>query len=163
MYQECAFGLTGSYPEPTLYERYEAPPRLPAEIEDQLKAAWRRLLHDLEDGEELIAQLAAAFGKFISFVQVALEVSQEVQGRINVLLKREPAKRPYTGRDLARYAALEKNVDGRNESRDVPFLIDDVGRLLGVTIGVTVDEITITEGVRKSTMGKAALAEVASP
>jgi hypothetical protein len=31
----------------------------------------------------------------------------------------------------------------------VPFLIDDVGRLLGITIDVTVDEVTITDGVRK--------------
>jgi hypothetical protein len=38
MYQECAFGVTGRYPEPTLYDRYENPPPLAAETMDELKA-----------------------------------------------------------------------------------------------------------------------------
>src|SRR4051812_5317473 len=148
MYQQCAFGLTGRYPEPSLYERYENPPPVTAEIMDALKAAWARHLHDLKDGEELIAQLAATFGRFISFVQVALRVALEVQGRINALLGREPPTRTFTGRDLARYSGLEKNVDSRNEMREVPFLIDDLGRLLDVTITVTTDDVTITDGAR---------------
>jgi hypothetical protein len=162
MYQECAFGLTGSYPRPTLYERYETPPPLPAETMDKLKAAWARHLHDLEDGDELIAALAGAFGKFISFVQVALAVALEVQGRVNALLGREAPKRPFTGRDLARYLGLEKSVDGKDETNHVPFLIDDLGRLLGITIEVSVDEVTIADGVKNIAIGKAALAARAS-
>jgi hypothetical protein len=163
MYQECAFGLTGSYPEPSLYDRYESPPPLPAKTLDELKAIFRRHLHDLENGEELIAQLAGAFGKFISFIQVALGVSLETQGRINALLGRSAPTQPFTGRDLARYAGLEKSVDSRNESRSVPFLIDDLAKLLDVSIAVTVDEVTITDVARKpAAAGNENLAERAS-
>jgi hypothetical protein len=163
MFQECAFGVTGRYPEPSLYERYENAPPLPAKTMEELKAAFRRHLHDLEEGEELIAQLAGTFGRFISFVQVALEVSLGTQRRINDLLGRKQPTGVFTGRDLARYVGLDKNVDSRNEMNEVPFLIDDMARLLDVTINVTVDDVTIGERPRKlASTDKQRLAEKAS-
>jgi hypothetical protein len=119
----------------------------------ELKAVFARHFHDLPDGDELFGQLAAWLGKFISFVQVALGVSLEVQSRINALLGRTPPKKTFMGRDLAKYVGLDKSVDSKNEGVEVPFLIDDTARLLGVTIDVTIDKVTITEGVRNIAMG----------
>jgi hypothetical protein len=150
MYQKCGFGLTGTYPEPSLYERYENVPPLPAETMDALKAAWRRYLPDLVDGEALIAGLADCVGRFISFVQVALRTSLEVQGRINALLGRDTPARPFMGRHLATYVGLDKSVDSKSERKEVPFLVDDIARLLGITIDVGTDDVTITEGIRGS-------------
>ncbi len=148
MYQKCGFGLTGTWPEPSLEDRYENLPRLPEETMAQLKALFARQLHDLPDGDELFEILADWIGRFISFVQVASRTSLEVQGRINALLGREKPKRTFEGRDLSKYIGLDKTVDSKHEVQEVPFLIDDIGRFLGVTIDVTVDEVTITEGVR---------------
>ena len=149
MYQKCGFGLTGRYPEPSLEERYENPPPLPAEITEQLRAAFERFFNDLEDADELFDTLAEWLGKFISFVQVALQVSLEVQSRINGLLGRTPPVRTFMGRDLATYIGLDKSVDSKDERVEVPFLVDDIARVLGVTIDVTADEVTIRDGVRK--------------
>lgn len=149
MYQKCGFGLTGEFPEPSLEEMYENLPPLPEETMAQLKALFARHFSDLPDGDELFTRLAAWLGRFISFVQVATRVSLEVQGRINNLLGREKPKKTFLGRDLGKYIGLDKTVDSKNEKKEVPFLIDDIARVLGVTIDITVDDVTITEGVRK--------------
>jgi hypothetical protein len=150
MYQKCSFGLTGAYPSPTLYERYENAPPLAPETMAELRAIWARHLDDLPDGEKLIAGLADVLGGFISFVQVALDTSLEVQGRINALLGRDAPKRTFMGRHLATYIGLDKTVDSKNERREVPFLVDDVAKILGVTIDVSKDEVTIKDGIRGS-------------
>ncbi len=148
MYQKCGFGLTGEYPDPSLEERYENLPPLPEETMAQLRAGFARYLQDLPDGDELYDRLAQWLGRFISFVQVALRVSLEVQDRINTLLGREKPKETFYGRDLSTYVGLDKSVDSKAEKREVPFLIDDIAKVLGVTIDVTVDGVSITEGVR---------------
>jgi hypothetical protein len=148
MYQKCGFGLTGSWPSPSLEEQYENVPPLSEKTMEELRAVFARHFHDLPEGEELFAELAEWLGRFISFVQVALKVSLEVQDRINNLLGREKPKRTFMGRDLATYVGLDKSVDSKDERREVPFLIDDIAKVLKVTIDVTVDEVTITDGVR---------------
>ncbi|HEX8512066.1 MAG TPA: hypothetical protein VF688_03065 [Allosphingosinicella sp.] len=149
MYQKCGFGLTGEFPDPSLEEQYENLPPLPEETMAQLKAIFARHFHDLPDGDELFTRLAAWLGRFISFVQVATRVALDVQDRINTLLGREKPRETFQGRDLGKYIGLDKTVDSKHEKREVPFLIDDIARVLGVTIDVTVDDVTITEGVRK--------------
>jgi hypothetical protein len=148
MYQKCGFGLTGSFPVPSLEEQYENPPPLPEKTMEELRAVFARHFHDLPEGDELFARLADWLGRFISFVQVACRVSLDVQDRINTLLGREKPKQTFTGRDLGKYQGLDKSVDSKNERKEVPFLIDDIARVLGVTIEVTVDEVAITDGVR---------------
>jgi hypothetical protein len=149
MYQKCSFGLTGRFPSPTLEEKYENLPRLPEETMERLRSAFARMFHDLPDGEELFAELAEWLGRFISFVQVALQVTLETQGRINAHLGREKPRNVFMGRDLARYVGLDKTVDSKNERQEVPFLIDDIARVMGLTIDVTADEVIITDGVRE--------------
>jgi hypothetical protein len=148
MYQKCGFGLTGAYPEPSLEERYENLPPLPAHVTADIRAAFARYLADLPDGDELFDRLAAWLGRFVSFIQVALRTSLEVQGRINALLGRPEPTREFTGRDLTTYIGLDKSVDSKDERKEVPFLVDDIGRVLGLTIEITVDDITVTEGVK---------------
>jgi hypothetical protein len=148
MYQKCGFGLTGRYPEPSLEELYENLPPLPEDTMDELRALFARQFEDLPEGEELFAEMADWLGRFISFVQVALRLSLDVQDRINNLLGREKPKETFYGRDLATYVGLDKSVDSKDERIEVPFLIDDIAKFLGVTIDVTVDSVTITEGVR---------------
>ncbi|HEX8309191.1 MAG TPA: hypothetical protein VF645_12320 [Allosphingosinicella sp.] len=148
MYQKCGFGLTGRYPEPSLEELYENLPPLPEKTMEALRGLFARQFHDLPDGDELFAQMADWLGRFISFVQVALRLSLDVQDRINNLLGREKPKETFYGRDLATYVGLDKSVDSKDERIEVPFLIDDIAKFLGVTIDVTVDSVTITEGVR---------------
>jgi hypothetical protein len=148
MYQKCGFGLTGSFPEPSLEEQYENLPPLPEKTMEELRAVFARHFHDLPDADELFATLAEWLGRFISFVQVATRVSLEVQDRINGLLGRSKPKQIFMGRDLSKYLGLDKSVDSKNERKEVPFLIDDIARVLGVTIDVTADDVTITEGVR---------------
>jgi len=148
MYQKCGFGLTGRFPEPSLWDRYEQLPPLPAEIVAQLRTVFDRRFEDLPDRDELVDQFTAWLGRFISFVQVALRTSLEVQGRINALLGREPPTETFTGRDLATYVGLDKSVDSKSERIEVPFLIDEIAKFLGITIEVNADEIKILEGVR---------------
>ena len=150
MYQKCGFGLTGRYPEPPLYERYTNLPALPEETMERLKGLFARHFSDLPEGDELFTTLSEWLAKHISFVQVALRTSLEVQGRINALLGRTPPTRTFVGRDLATYIGLDKSVDLKNERVEVPFLIDDIARVLKVTIEITSDEVTITEGVRNA-------------
>jgi hypothetical protein len=140
--------LTGRYPEPSLEELYENLPPLPEKTMDELRALFARQFEDLPEGEELFGQMADWLARFISFVQVALRLSLEVQDRINTLLGREKPKETFYGRDLATYVGLDKSVDSKDERIEVPFLIDDIAKFLGVTIDVTVDSVTITEGVR---------------
>jgi hypothetical protein len=149
MYQKCSFGLTGSFPSPTLEEKYENLPRLPEETMERLKSGFARLFHDLADGEELFVELAEWLGRFISFVQVAIGITLETQGRINAHLGREKPKKTFMGRDLAKYVGLDKTVDSKHEKQQVPFLVDDIARVMGLTIDVTADEVIITEGVRE--------------
>lgn len=148
MYQKCGFGLTGQFPEPSLKEQYENLPPLPEETMAQLRSVFARYLQDLPDGDEMYDRLTQWLGRFISFVQVALKVSLDVQDRINTLLGREKPKETFYGRDLSTYVGLDKTVDSKAEKREVPFLIDDIAKVLGVTIDVTVDGVSITEGVR---------------
>jgi hypothetical protein len=148
MYQKCGFGLTGRYPEPSLEELYENVPPLPEKTMDELRALFARQFEDLPEGEELFAQMADWLGRFISFVQVALRLSLDVQDRINTLLGRQKPKETFYGRDLATYVGLDKSVDSKDERIEVPFLIDDIAKFLGVTIDVTVDSVVISEGVR---------------
>jgi hypothetical protein len=148
MYQKCGFGLTGEFPDPSLEEQYENLPPLPEETMAQLKGAFARYLADLPDGDEMHEKLAQWLGRFISFVQVALRVSLDVQDRINTLLGREKPRETFYGRDLSTYVGLDKSVDSKAERKEVPFLIDDIAKVLGVTIEVTVDGVSITEGVR---------------
>ncbi|HET9638416.1 MAG TPA: hypothetical protein VFP12_04340 [Allosphingosinicella sp.] len=150
MYQKCGFGVDGRFPEPSLEDQYENLPPLPAETMAELKATFARHFSDLPEGDELFERLAAWLGRFISFVQVALRVSLATQDRINTLLGREKPKQTFMGRDLAKYIGLDKSPDSKNERKEVPFLIDDIARFLGVTIDVTVDDVTILEGVRNT-------------
>lgn len=150
MYQKCGFGVDGRYPDPSLEEQYENVPPLSDETMAQLKAVFARHFSDLEDGDELFERLAGWLGRFISFVQVALRVSLATQDRINDLLGRDKPRTTFMGRDLAKYIGLDKSPDSKNERKEVPFLIDDIARVLGVTIDVTADEVTITEGVRNA-------------
>jgi len=149
MYQKCSFGLTGQYPSPTLEEKYENLPRLPEETMEKLRFYFGRMFHDLPDGEELFAELAEWLGRFISFVQVNIRTTLETQTQINDLLGREQPKKAFEGRDLARYQRLDKTVDSKHEVREAPFLVDDIARVMGITIDVTMDEVIITEGVRQ--------------
>ena len=148
MYQKCGFGVDGRFPEPSLEEQYENPPPLPEETIAQLRAVFARHFSDLPDGDALFDELAAWLGRFISFVQVSLRVSLATQDRINELLGREKPRKTFMGRDLAKYIGLDKSVDSKNERKEVPFLIDDIAKFLGVTIDVTADDVTITDGVR---------------
>lgn len=149
MYQKCSFGLTGEYPSPTLEDMYENLPRLPEETMERLKAGFARMFHDLPDAEELLDELTEWFGRFISFIQVAVRVTLKTQSEINALLGREPPKKVFEGRDLAKYVGLDKTVDSKHEQQEVPFLIDDIARVMGLTIDVTADEVIFTEGVRQ--------------
>ena len=150
MYQECGFGITGRYPEPSLEERYSNLPPLPAEVDDAVRAAFVSYLSDLENGDQLVDRMTACLARFLAFVQVALRTSLETQGRINALLGRTPPTQPFTGRDLATYLGLDKTVDSKFERKALHFLGDFMGQMLGVTIAVTTDEILITEGVDDS-------------
>ncbi|MEA3008492.1 MAG: hypothetical protein QOJ91_184 [Sphingomonadales bacterium] len=148
MYQKCGFGVDGRYPDPSLEDQYEDLPPLSEATMAELKSVFARHFNDLADGEELFASLAEWLGRFISFVQVALRVSLATQDRINTLLGREKPKQTFMGRDLAKYIGLDKSVDSKDERKEVPFLIDDIAKVLGVTIDVTADDVTITDGVR---------------
>ncbi|HEX8238966.1 MAG TPA: hypothetical protein VF574_04415 [Allosphingosinicella sp.] len=162
MYQKCGFGVTGRFPEPSLWDRYEKLPPLPEEINARLRAVFDRRFDDLPDRDELVDQFTAWLGRFISFVQVALRTSLETQGKINALLGREPPTQEFKGRDLATYIGLDKTVDSKSERIEVPFLIDEIAKFLKVTIEVGTDEVRILDGVRGSAVvGDEYLAEIA--
>ncbi|MFL6846702.1 MAG: hypothetical protein ACJ8ER_17695 [Allosphingosinicella sp.] len=148
MYQQCGFGLDGKFPEPSLLDLYTNLPPLPAKTMAELKAMFANHFHDVENGDELHQLMAEWIARFISFIQVALRVSLDVQDRINTLLGREKPKRTFMGRDLARYIVMDKSVDSKNERREVPFLVDDIATYLGMTIDITTDDVVITRGAR---------------
>jgi hypothetical protein len=143
IYRECGFGLTGRPAEPSLVDRYANPAPLPADIAGALESAFARYLDDLDEGGALIAGLAACLGRAIATVQAALRTALEVQGRINALLGRTSPLRTFQGRDLVRYAALNKSVPPGRERKPVPFLIDDLARILGIAIEIDAEKVTI--------------------
>jgi hypothetical protein len=149
MHRQCGFGLTGRPPEPSLRERLEAPPPPSPETIAALEAAFAHFLRDLSDGDALCTGLADCLGRFISLVQVTLAAALEAQGRINALLGRQAPRRRFTGRDLATGPFIGRDLT-RYRRRDeaaaptsAPFLVDDIARLLGVTIDIDAETVTI--------------------
>jgi hypothetical protein len=148
MDRQCAFGLTGRYPDRSLSERHRALPPLPAGTIEALTAAFGRHLHGLAGGDALAAALAARLGRFIGSVQVALRAALEAQDRINALLGREPPKRPFTGRDLATGPFIGRDLsqyraDGDSAPTTAPFLVDDIASLLGIAVEIRADAVSI--------------------
>jgi hypothetical protein len=145
IHRECGFGLTGRHPRPSLIERYDSPAPLPAEARRAIEAAFARRLSDLDGGDALIAGLAASLARAVAVVQTALRTALESQARINALLGRPTPRRPFQGRDLARFAALNKTAPPGRERKPVPFLIDDIGRILGIRIDIQAEEVIVAE------------------
>ena len=145
MYRQCGFGSTGRAPDPPLRARLERPEPLPAEAMAALEAAFARRLDDPAGG----AALAAGLGRFVGRVQTTLNTALEAQQRINALLGRDPPRRPFTGRDLATGPFIGRDLAQYRSPGDgsappaPPFLVDDVARLLGVTIEIGAGEVRI--------------------
>lgn len=148
MYRQCGCGLSGRAPDPSLQQRSERQPPLPAETMAALRAAFERHLSDLAGSKALAADLAACLGRFIGHVQAALDAALEAQGRINALLGREAPTRPFTGRDLATGPFVGRDLAQYRPGEDArpqvaPFLVDDIAWVLGVAIEIGAEKVTI--------------------
>ncbi|HEX8261556.1 MAG TPA: hypothetical protein VF547_01650, partial [Allosphingosinicella sp.] len=142
LYCQCGFGLAGRYPDSSLVECPEARTPLAAAAAAALRSAFERHLHDLPAGSALCADLADCLGRLVGAVQTSLRAALEAQGRINALLGRSPPVRPFLGRDLARFVALERPAL-RKEAKGPPFFVDEIADLLGIAIDIGADEVTI--------------------
>jgi hypothetical protein len=146
LYRQCGLGLTGREPDRSLLALYDAPPPLAAGALAALESAFAARLGDVPDGERRAAGLAARLARFAGFVQAMLDSALDAQGRINALLGRSASKQPFMGRDLARYMAMRRGPG--QEAKEPPFLIDEVARILGLTIEIGRDRVTVAPGTR---------------
>jgi hypothetical protein len=141
MYAQCASGLGTPSSGATLAERI-APVWAAhhADAADQLRAVLRRrfcstVATDSPKLESLVAGLMDYFRQEQAIVRAACEIQQH----INRLLGRTPPTRPFNASDIDIYNRMDGDVEG------LPYLVDELEKMLGLRIVVTQDAIEISD------------------
>jgi hypothetical protein len=109
-----------------------------------------------------VEPMQAALLRYFLQARVALQQAEAVQQRINTLLGRPAAPRPFTAADIDVHVQLQ----GR-EARRLPHLLNELGPLLGLHAHITGEGITVravapTEPRRPRDSGSASFADVVS-
>lgn len=141
MYQQCGRGVTGLGGAPGL-DVLLAPAwtgvhrQTEAQLQDILRSRF-----ELVDGtaEALVLDLSGCVMDFLLREQAVLRTAVAVQNDINRLLGREQPKRALSAADIDVYNLMQ----GFDPNR-LPYLIDELERLLGIHIEIDTDSLTIT-------------------
>jgi hypothetical protein len=116
----------------TLHERLgESDPDQTLAIAAQLTEAFERYFGDTPSLRALAQQLAAIMAQFLDRTQATLKLAEEVQSGINALLGRAPSVRRFSADDINLHNLMQG--DGDNI---LPYLINEIGNLLGISIAI---------------------------
>jgi hypothetical protein len=142
MYLQCGRGLAGLSGAPGLGTLL-APAwnSMHRKAESRLQQVLRQRF-GLPDAtiDAFVRGLSACVLEFLLRLQAALRAATAVQDYINRLLGRESPKRPISGADVDVYNLLQGDDPDR-----MPFLIDELERLLGITIELDAGSLSISE------------------
>jgi hypothetical protein len=141
MYQQCGCGLTGLGSAPGL-DVLLAPAwtsvhrQTEAEIQDILRSRF-----ELEDGahETFILHLSACVMDFLLRKQAVLRTAAAAQQHINRLLGREQPRRTLSAAAINVY-----NLMFGSNLKILPYMVDELERLLDVQIDLDMDNLAIT-------------------
>jgi hypothetical protein len=141
MYQQCGYGLTGLDGAPGL-DTLLAP--VWADAHRQTEAELQRILRSrferMDDTSETsVRDFSASVMDFLLREQAVLRTAAAVQNDINRLLGREQPTRALSATDLN----VHNLMQGFDPDR-LPYLIDELERLLGIHIALDMDHLTIT-------------------
>lgn len=141
MYAKCGFGLAGSAPKRSLRERLsEADPDQTLAVTAQLTDAFERHFADMPSSLALSQQLAGITAKYVDRTQATIKLAEEVQSGINALLGRTPSIRRFSADDINLHNLMQGDGD-----QALPYLIDEIGNLLGINIAIDAVTIKITD------------------
>ena len=141
MYAKCGFGLTGAFPSLTL-RQHLAVCDIGADdpLKSSVEAAFARHLADMPSSQQLVSQLADVTVGFLRRTQATIKLANTVQSGINDLLGRAAPVRPFTAYDINLHTRMQGNGD-----QIMPYLIDEISNILGVSIAINAETITITD------------------
>jgi hypothetical protein len=143
MYAQCEQTLSGHLPERPLAELLA--PRALAVDGAPLRTLRQALVRQVGEAGNATQQAhrddwLSALLRTIAQAQAVVRVAEGVQGRTNRLLGRDAPQQPFTVGDIDLYVQLVGMTDGR-----VPFLLDELERMLGLHITVDAQAVAITE------------------
>jgi hypothetical protein len=141
MYAQCASGLGSASSETTLAERL-TPVRTAqhAHAAEQLRTVLRqRLCRAAASESPTLASLVASLMNYLCQEQAIVRMACEIQQRINSLLGRTPPTRPFTASAIDIFNQMQGDV------ARLPYLVDELGEILGIRIIVTSDTIEVAE------------------
>jgi hypothetical protein len=141
MYWQCGRGLPGLAGAPglnvVLSPAWTSVHRqTEAELQDILRSRFEL---EGEISESFVLALSARVMDFLLRTQAVLRAAAAAQSDINRLLGREQPKRALSAADLNVYLLMQ-----RLDSGSLPYLIDELERLLGVHIDLDMDSLAIT-------------------
>lgn len=141
MYQQCGYGLTGLDGAPGL-DTLLAPVWTDAhrQTEAELQRILRSRFERVDDTSETsVRDFSASVMDFLLQEQAVLRTAAAVQNDINRLLGREQPTRALSAADLN----VHNLMQGFDPDR-LPYLIDELERLLGIHIALDMDHLAIT-------------------
>ena len=146
MFGQCGLALDGRLPQPPLLRRLAGrggqDARDAAAGRALRQALAQRLTGPGTDADRAaIDGLAQGLMRFLRRARRALREADAAQARINHLLGRPPAARPPSLADLDAHNRLQHTGDDARPR--LPFLPDEVSRLLGLRLQVTPAGITL--------------------
>ncbi len=143
MYRQCGKGLNIPEHAQSLTERI-APRRDThlLQVEQQMRGLLSRHFQcqDVAHAAPHIERFLTCIIDYFSQEQAILGVACATQRHINALLGRTPPQRPFSAAEIDIHVLLQ----GR-DARQVPYLGGELGAILGITIAVHQDRITLTE------------------
>jgi hypothetical protein len=140
MYRQCGRALNPTFDEPALgvllapvwTDGHRA---TEAGLQDLLRRRFD-LAGGVADG--LVEDISGQIMEFLARIQAILRTGVAVQDEINRLLGRKQPMRALTAADINVYNLLQGDDPGR-----LPYLVDELERLLGIRIDVCKDRITV--------------------
>ena len=144
IYQHCELGL-GRAVEQSLLDRIAQPPTdAERAISVELRSIVReRLCGSGEAGSAAAERIADLLMNYFLRTRATLGLACEIQERINMILGRPSPKRAFTAADIDIHILLQ-----RNESRKLPYLVNELESVLGFGVDITRDRIAIRKGTR---------------
>lgn len=141
MYRQCGRGVTGFGGAPGLDVLLVptwtgAHRQTEAELQDILRIHFES---EDETSKALVVDLSACVMDFLLRSQAVLYTAGAVQNDINRLLGREQPKRAFSAADINVYNLMQGSDPAR-----LPYLIDELERLLGIHIDLDMDSLMIT-------------------
>jgi hypothetical protein len=143
MYAQCERGMSSALPAVSLSERLAVPEvGLVQAAAHALQVAMRRLAGPGHTAAQQAfrTQWQACLEQYFQQAQAVVRLACEVQGETNRLLGRATPTQKFSVADIDIYVQLVGMTEGR-----VPFLLDELEKLLGLHIGIDAEAVQLTE------------------